>query len=133
MRTTPEGKVKKKVRELLNKLGAYYVMPVTSGYGNSGAPDFLVCLRGRFVGIECKANGGKPTPLQLKNFDAIEDAGGAWLLIDELNVDLLEPLLYQSISKPENRDGNQSKKKQVESRTDSEDAGEGSPVKRHRK
>ena len=47
---TPEGKVKQKVKEVLKDLGAYYVMPVTSGYGNSGAPDFLVCYEGRKSG-----------------------------------------------------------------------------------
>ena len=52
---TPEAKVKAKVKAILKNLGAYYVMPVTSGYGNSGAPDFLVCIRGKFIGIECKA------------------------------------------------------------------------------
>ena len=42
MATTPEGKVKKAVRRVLDELGAYYVMPVTGGYGKQGAPDFLV-------------------------------------------------------------------------------------------
>lgn len=132
MAMTPEAKVKKRVRVKLDELGAYYVMPVTSGYGNSGAPDFLVCLRGRFIGIECKAGDNKPTPLQEKNFAAIESAGGSWLLINELNVDLVEPLLYQSISLRRNANGNERKKKTIESVTDSQDAGEGSPVKRNR-
>ena len=52
MAMTPERRVKTQVRKVLDKLGAYYVMPVTGGYGNSGAPDFLVCLQGRFIGIE---------------------------------------------------------------------------------
>jgi hypothetical protein len=99
MAATPEKKVKIKVRKCLDELGAYYSMPVTSGYGNSGAPDFLVCLEGRFIGIECKANGGKPTPLQEKNLRAIEQAGGSSLVIDETNVDFLQPTLYQSIRK----------------------------------
>ncbi len=99
MAATPEKKVKIKVRKCLDELGAYYSMPVTSGYGNSGAPDFLVCLEGRFIGIECKSNGGKPTPLQEKNLRAIEQAGGSSLVIDETNVDFLQPILYQSIRK----------------------------------
>ena len=67
MAMTPEGKVKKSVRQVLDRLGAYYVMPVTGGYGRQGAPDFLVCYRGKFYGIECKANGGKTTALQDKH------------------------------------------------------------------
>ena len=64
MATTPEGKVKKGVRQVLDGLGAYYVMPVTGGYGKQGAPDFLVCYQGKFFGIETKAGKGKTTALQ---------------------------------------------------------------------
>lgn len=133
MAMTPEAKVKKQVRNKLDELGAYYVMPVTSGYGNSGAPDFLVCFRGRFIGIECKAGDNKPTPLQEKNFAAIETAGGIWMVINELNVDLLEAILYHGISFRRNHNGNERKKKTIESSDDTQDAGEGSPTKRNRK
>jgi len=86
---TPEAKVKKKVRETLKELGAYYAMPVTGGYGVSGAPDFLVCWRGKFFGIECKANGNKATLLQERAMRAIQAAGGASIVIDENNADQL--------------------------------------------
>ena len=86
---TPEAKVKAKVKRVLTDIGAYYTMPVTGGYGNSGVPDFLVCYEGKFYGIECKANGGKPTALQLKHLDDIRKAGGVALLIDETNVETL--------------------------------------------
>lgn len=83
---TPEAKVKKKVKDILKELGAYYTMPVTGGYGNSGVPDFIICIAGLFYGIECKANGGKPTALQLKHMDDIRKAGGIAVIVDETNV-----------------------------------------------
>jgi len=86
---TPESKVKKQVKEILKNLGAYYVMPVTSGYGNSGAPDFLVCLRGKFIGIECKAGKGKVTALQQRNLNQINLAGGWTFVINEESVSSL--------------------------------------------
>ena len=86
---TPEAKVKAKVRKLLQEVGAYYAMPLTGGYGNSGVPDFLICKDGKFYGIECKANGGKPTALQLKHLDDIRKAGGIALIVDETNVETL--------------------------------------------
>ena len=86
---TPEAKVKAKVKKILAELGCYYAMPVTGGYGNSGVPDFLICKAGLFYGIECKANGGKPTALQLKHLDDIRKAGGIALVIDETNVETL--------------------------------------------
>jgi len=89
MAMTPEAKVKAKVRKVLDELGAYYVMPVTSGFGKQGAPDFLVCLSGRFVGIECKAGSNRPTALQEKNLEQIEKAGGEAFVVNE---DGIEPL-----------------------------------------
>lgn len=90
---TPESKVKKRVKEILKVIGAYYVMPVTSGYGNSGAPDFLVCYQGRFIGIECKAGNGRVTALQQKNLDLIDGAGGWTFVINEENVEQLVNLV----------------------------------------
>jgi hypothetical protein len=94
MATTPEGKVKAKVKVILKELFAYYTMPVTGGFGTSGAPDFLVCLNGRFVGIECKAGKGKPTALQEKNLHDIAQAGGQALVVNEGNVADLKRELF---------------------------------------
>lgn len=90
---TPESKVKKRVKEVLKNLGAYYVMPVTSGYGNSGAPDFLVCYQGKFIGLECKAGKGRVTALQQRNLDQIDLAGGWSFVINEENVEQLVNLV----------------------------------------
>ena len=68
---TPEAKVKKKVVEQLKELRAYYFYPVTG------------CYEGLFFGIECKAGNNKPTPLQEKNLEEINDAGGLDLVINE--------------------------------------------------
>jgi len=90
---TPERRVKDKVKKVLKELGAYYAMPATGGYGSSGVPDFLVCLRGRFIGIECKANGGKPTALQEKNLEDIRKNSGIAFVVDENNVGDLRELM----------------------------------------
>lgn len=90
MADTPEKKVKKRVRQVLDSLGAYYVMPVTGGYGNSGAPDFLVCLHGKFIGIETKAGKGKTTLLQDMNLDKIRVAKGFALVVREEDVESLD-------------------------------------------
>ena len=90
---TPERKVKDKVKKILKEIGAYYAMPATGGYGSSGVPDFLVCYRGRFFGLECKANGGKTTALQEKNLEDIRENGGVAFVVNEHNVDNLRELL----------------------------------------
>jgi hypothetical protein len=90
---TPERKVKDKVKKILKELGAYYAMPATGGYGSSGVPDFLVCYRGRFFGLECKANGGKTTALQEKNLEDIRKNDGVAFVVNEHNVGNLRELL----------------------------------------
>jgi len=90
---TPEGKVKDKVKSILKSLGAYYAMPMGTGYGNAGVPDFIVCYEGKFFGIECKAGNGKTTMLQDKNLRDIETAKGVALVINEDNVSTLGAIL----------------------------------------
>jgi Holliday junction resolvase len=89
---TPEGKVKERAKRILDSIGAYYFMPATGGYGRSGIPDIVGCLNGVFFAIECKANGGRPTALQLREIDRINVAGGFAIVVDEENVSLLESL-----------------------------------------
>ena len=45
MAMTPEGKVKKKIVAYLKEIGAYYFFPATGGYGKSGVPDIVGCLK----------------------------------------------------------------------------------------
>jgi pantoate kinase len=85
---TPEAKVKAKIKDVLKEEGIYYAMPIGTGWGNSGVPDFLCCVNGRFLGIEAKANGNKPTALQKKNLKDIELGGGYTAVINENASDL---------------------------------------------
>jgi hypothetical protein len=93
MATTPEGKVKAKVKALLNKYNAYQFMPATGGYGRSGVPDIVACVNGHFLAIECKAGNNKLTALQNRELDAIASQGGVVFIANEENFPLLETLV----------------------------------------
>lgn len=90
---TPESKVKAAVVKLLKANDVYYFFPATGGYGRSGVPDIIACVKGRFFGIECKAGGNKPTELQLRELHKINKAGGTTFVIDETNVALIDKLM----------------------------------------
>lgn len=90
MASTPESRIKGVIKGILDGHGAYRVMPVSNGMGAHGVPDFLVCIAGRFVGIEAKAGKGKPTALQMSNLRRILAAGGSALVINEHNVQHLD-------------------------------------------
>ena len=86
MARTPEAKVKAHIKKILQLHGVYYAMPMGTGYGNSGVPDFLCCLNGKFLAVEAKANGGLVTALQQKNLGDIQEAGGLWWIVNETNL-----------------------------------------------
>ena len=89
---TPEAKVKKHVKDCLNRHGVYYAMPLGQSYGRAGIPDFLCCFCGHFFGIETKAGKNTCTKLQLIEHDKIRRAGGTVLVINENNLHELEEL-----------------------------------------
>mgnify|MGYP000120841012 CR=1 FL=1 len=84
---TPEGKVKKAVKQWLVAHDAYYYMPVSNGMGRVGAPDFIVCLAGRFIGIETKApkKRGNVTPNQQREITWINKSGGYAIVVDDVS------------------------------------------------
>jgi len=58
-----EGTVRRGVRGLLKGLGVpFYPIP-GNVYSKRGSPDFVACIMGRFLGIECKRpKGGESSP-----------------------------------------------------------------------
>ena len=93
MAQTPEAKVKQRVVKKLKEMGAYYFFPVTGGFGNSGVPDIVGCIRGQFFAIECKAGRNTTTRLQDSHLAEIRKQGGVALLINGDNAHLVEELL----------------------------------------
>ncbi len=82
MSNTPEGKIKRKVVEVLKKHRIWYFFPASNGFGRAGIPDIIAIIDGQFVGIECKADPSKkPTALQSKCGEEILAAGGRWELV----------------------------------------------------
>lgn len=92
--STPEGKVKDKVKKLLKQYGVYYHMPVQNGMG-SPTLDFICCFRGHYIAIETKAPGGKPTERQTMTMAQIADAGGiVYVISEQAHLDVLERKLF---------------------------------------
>ena len=92
---TPEGKVKSKIKEVLDKVeGLWYFMPVQNGYGKVGIPDFVGCYKGAFFAIEAKAAGKATTQWQLRCHGDILESGGRVIIANGSSEiwDLLETM-----------------------------------------
>jgi Holliday junction resolvase len=93
MADTPEWKVKKAVRLLLDRLGVYHFMPPANGFGRAGIPDIIGCMDGHFIAIECKAGKGTTTALQDRELNMVLNAGGTTFIARETNLDDLRIVL----------------------------------------
>lgn len=90
---TPEGKVKKHIKDILTELNIWFFMPIGGPYSRHGIPDFIGCCNGRFVAIEAKAGRGRTTALQDWTLQKIQIAGGFVMIVNEDNLDLLKQKL----------------------------------------
>jgi Holliday junction resolvase len=91
---TPEGKVKRRVVEVLKKHEVWYFFPANNGFGKSGIPDIIAIVGGHFVGIEVKSATGKPTELQKICGKQIEEAGGTWLVVsNDVTLEVLDAVI----------------------------------------
>lgn len=90
---TPEGKVKDRIKKILNKYTpVWWFMPATGGYGKSGVPDFVACVKGKFLAIEAKATDTSPiTELQKLAIVEIGDAEGYATVLHAGNVEVALP------------------------------------------
>ena len=86
-----ESKVQKEVLNYLKKRRVYHFR-FQAQVNLNGLPDILALYKGVFIGLELKRpDGGKPTGLQLKKLEAINDNGGIGVIID--NVEQVKMLL----------------------------------------
>jgi len=87
---TNEAGVKEEVKKILNRTpDCWWYMPVQTGYGVHGIPDFVACIRGSFIAIETKFGRNKLSAWQEKQKDGITKAKGMYFIINENSLDKL--------------------------------------------
>lgn len=90
-----ERDVKNAVKKVLAKYGdqIWYFMPVQSGFGTHGVPDFVCCVGGVFLTIETKYGGNDLSEWQKRQIDSIQKASGAHLTVWENTVDRVDDMV----------------------------------------
>ena len=98
---TPEGRVKKRGRDMCRDLGIYFFPVQQGGTSLAGIPDDVLCVSGRFVHIEYKVEmrwdkvspttiKTLPTDMQCKRMEQCRACNGITLVVDRNNIDRLE-------------------------------------------
>lgn len=90
-----EKRFEMKIRKELEKYNTWVLKTWSNGIQRSGIPDLIVCLNGHFVGIEVKAEKGKPSELQKYNIKKIEEAGGIAMIVYPDDFEDIKKLLEQ--------------------------------------
>lgn len=68
-----QAKVVKYLRSLPN---TWLVNIWGGGFQTAGVPDVIACINGRFIALELKVEQGRASPLQSRNIEKINEAGG---------------------------------------------------------
>ena len=86
MSKTKESKLEEQVEKFMNDKGIWQLARYQAQSNQNGLPDRLYLYKGFLLGLELKADGGKPTKLQLKKLKAINDNGGIGLIVKDVKI-----------------------------------------------
>lgn len=76
-----EKNFENRVKKWLKEHGAWYLKTWGGGYQRNGIPDLLICWKGKFIGVELKAENGTASELQKYELKTINDAGGIGIIL----------------------------------------------------
>lgn len=101
-----EKQFENKIKKYLKEHNAYFLKYWAGAqFTKSGVPDILTCVNGYFVGIEVKAQNGKPSELQLYNIQQIRKAGGFAYVVYPSGWERLKDILDGLLIEKFNREG----------------------------
>ena len=83
------------VKAFLKEKGCWFLKTWSTGIQREGVPDILACCNGYFLGIELKAQNGKPSELQLWNIEKIRKAGGIGIVLYPDQFEQFQLLIHQ--------------------------------------
>lgn len=91
-----EKQFENKVKQYLKEQDCWFIKYWGGGgYTKSGIPDLLVCCNGYFLGVEIKAENGRPSDLQRYHLAQITKSGGFGILLYPADFDNFKTLIKE--------------------------------------
>lgn len=88
-----EKNFENRVKKYLKDHDCYIVKHHGGYFSKAGIPDLLVSCNGRFIGIEIKADNGKPSKLQMENIKDINKSEGIGLILHPREFELFKSMI----------------------------------------
>jgi len=91
MTKTKESKLEQEIEKFMKSKGIWQLARYQAQSSQNGLPDRLYLYKGILLGLELKTDEGKPTKLQLKKIEEINNNGGIGLIVR--NVEIVNQLI----------------------------------------
>lgn len=78
-----EKNLETKIKDFLKEKNIYHFKTKGGIYGTIGLPDLVICINGKFVGLELKSKIGKASLQQYKNGAKITENKGIFAIIND--------------------------------------------------
>ena len=101
---TAEKAFETEIKRFLDSHKIWYVKYFANRNTKAGIPDILACVNGYFVGIEVKAQEGKPSALQMYNVRKIRESGGFAVVVYPSGFEELKDFILDLKDEVFNRD-----------------------------
>lgn len=95
-----EKRFEEKVKKFLKEQNCWTLKTWSNGVQRAGVPDLLICCNGYFLGVELKAETGKPSELQLWNVGKIREAGGIAIVLYPTQFKAFQDLIFYIKNEP---------------------------------
>jgi hypothetical protein len=69
------------VQKIVNPVCGWFFKVWGGGFQKAGIPDLIICVNGFFLAVEMKSDTGRPTELQKKNVQLINQGNGLGLIL----------------------------------------------------
>jgi hypothetical protein len=87
------------LKKFFKERGIFYIRNVGNNAMRAGLPDFVICLNGKFIAVECKSGKNEISVIQGVVRDEILGNGGRYFVVNEDNLEQFKEWVFKETLK----------------------------------